>query len=133
VISRRIFPKSAASVSAARRFVAATLDNVPSEVVDSVALMVSELATNAVEHAASEFELVVEHDTDRVLVTVSDRGGGRPRARHPQASDPSGRGLQIVGALADEWGECAPTGAWQKSVWFSVVLRQSSSTRRARR
>jgi anti-sigma regulatory factor (Ser/Thr protein kinase) len=132
VINRRTFPQNAASVSAARRFAAATLDNVPSEVVEAVALMVSELATNAVEHAASEFELVVEHDTDRVLVTVSDRGGGRARARHPRVSDPSGRGLQIVGALAHEWGERAPTGEWQKSVWFSVVLRQSSSARSAR-
>ena len=73
---------------------------------ESLALMLSELATNAVQHAATEFEVAVElidgGRSVRVSVTDTAEGFPTPEAAAPDA--PRGRGLHIVSSLADDWG-----------------------------
>jgi two-component sensor histidine kinase len=122
VIFTRTFGNRRASVTDARHFTQSILDGRPAEFVDSVVLMVSELATNAVKHARSRFEVVIECDDDDavVVVRVSDQGRGEAEPRHPRVTDVSGRGLQIVRALADDWGVQAATADWRKAVWFSL-------------
>ena len=59
-VATRRFPASATSVGQARRFLARPAPGPASdEEADSLVLMVSELATNAVQHAATEFEVAV--------------------------------------------------------------------------
>jgi anti-sigma regulatory factor (Ser/Thr protein kinase) len=121
VIFARVFGNQRSSVTDARHFTLTVLEGMPNEFIDSVVLMVSELATNAVKHAHSRFELVIDCDDDGVVVVrVSDQGRGEAEPRNPRVTDVSGRGLQIVRALADEWGIQAPTADWRKSVWFSL-------------
>lgn len=114
----RRFAADPASVSAARAFVATQLASDDAGLVDRVLLLVSELASNSVRHAQSAFVLHVERDAGAIRVSVHDDGDGRPQVRHPAPSDPSGRGLQIVAALSDEWGVDADGPG--KSVWFVV-------------
>ena len=112
MITRRIFGEDHQSVPEARRFARSALAGMPEDFVDTVALIVSELATNAVLHTSSAFEVAIDFDEERVVIDVSDR----PRIARP--TDPSGRGLQIVAALADDWGVRGGSSEWSKSVWF---------------
>lgn len=71
---------------------------------DDAALIVTELITNAVTHAASpDFRLTVRREGGDLTLTVTDRGGGtgHPRVVHPDDAAAHGRGLAIVHLLAD--------------------------------
>lgn len=73
---------------------------------DDAALIVSELATNAVRHSASQdstYELRLEVKPGRLRIEVVDRGA-LPQAVVVGEPGESGRGLEIVEALADDWG-----------------------------
>ena len=123
----RTFEGEAASAGAARRFVAGELSDVDPRLLESIVLMVSELAANSVRHAQSAFRVAVDRAAKTVRIDVHDEGAGRPLMRSPGPHEPSGRGLRIVDALSDEWGfvEHARGG---KSVWFTVGLSPSSGT-----
>ncbi|MER7371921.1 ATP-binding protein [Streptomyces lanatus] len=72
---------------------------------DDLLLCVSELATNALLHGVPPgrgFLLRVRYDGDVIRVEVHDSGAGVPRT--PDEPDEGGRGLLLVGALADKWG-----------------------------
>lgn len=114
------FPRHAESVGAARRFATEALSGIDPDQLDSVELMVSELATNSIRHAHAEFELMVANVDGEIRIEVTDRAGGEPRMRRAAPDDPTGRGLQIVNLLSDAWGveHRADTG---KTVWFTVV------------
>src|SRR5207247_9100124 len=103
-MTSRVFGNAPEAVSAARNYVVDQLAEVPRAIVDEVAVMVSELATNCVRHTDTEFKVEVEHDGNRIRVEVTDRGPGAPTLRVPDASEPSGRGLRIVRELADSFG-----------------------------
>jgi anti-sigma regulatory factor (Ser/Thr protein kinase) len=86
---------------------------------DTAVLCLSELVTNAVIHTGAPSEVRATLDGGVLTVSVSDRGVA---GRRPQLLDGSpdplrvhGRGLQMVGALADRWGsevDAAGTTAW---------------------
>jgi anti-sigma regulatory factor (Ser/Thr protein kinase) len=118
MITRRIFGEDHQSVPEARRFARSALAGMPEDFVDTVALIVSELATNAVLHTSSAFEVAIDFDEERVVIDVSDRGPHTAAPRIARPTDPSGRGLQIVAALADDWGVRGGSSEWSKSVWF---------------
>jgi anti-sigma regulatory factor (Ser/Thr protein kinase) len=115
----RAFPHAVSSVPQARRYVTSLLGDAPGEVLDAVALMVSELATNACRHAETDFVVAVEHDARHIRVEVTDGGAGDPVARAPERHELSGRGLRIVEQLSDAWGVIPAEGAG-KTVWFSI-------------
>jgi len=117
VTVRQSFRGRPEAVAAARRFVREALAEQPPEVVEAAEIMTSELATNCVRHAHSDFELVIECG-GRVRVEVRDSGDGRPRLRSPTPRQPSGRGLRIVEDMSDAWG-VIPTGEG-KAVWFTL-------------
>jgi anti-sigma regulatory factor (Ser/Thr protein kinase) len=117
------FPAVRTSALSARRFVSDAIVNVPHEVTETIALIASELATNCVRHAASAFEIRIEQLPDRVHIEVEDDGAGDPVLRSPGLEDTSGRGLQIVQALADEWGVIARPEAAGKTVWATIAVR----------
>jgi serine phosphatase RsbU (regulator of sigma subunit)/anti-sigma regulatory factor (Ser/Thr protein kinase) len=117
----RAFPAPPAAVTDARLHVIRALDGAPDDVVETVALLVSELATNSVRHARDGFTVTVEPGPARIRVAVADRGPGHPRTRSPGPVETSGRGLVIVEALSDAWGvDPAPDGVG-KTVWFEIA------------
>lgn len=119
------FPARPASVPAARQFLRQALTGLPRDVSDRAELMLSELATNAVKHAGSPFNLTVNLRAGQLRVEVLDRGSGRPIPRQPSPDEPTGRGLLIVRTLADDWGiDSREKG---KTVWFALAARPSPS------
>ncbi|HEX5224652.1 MAG TPA: ATP-binding protein [Solirubrobacteraceae bacterium] len=123
-MSTRAFKNDVGSIREARRFVAAALAGAPEEVVEVAELMVSELATNCVRHAGSEFEVAINRTADGVRVEVTDPAVGEPTLRSPSPEEPTGRGLRIVEALSLDWGiERVPPG---KAVWFTLDTAAAS-------
>jgi len=132
-MKERAFGNAPPAVSDARRFVVAELADLPRSVVDEIAVMVSELATNCVRHTDAEFRVRVEHDSRRVRIEVTDRGSGMPTVRVPPATEPTGRGLRIVRELSDSFGVRPLPDPPGKTVWFVVNLDHTSSHSSAER
>ncbi|MFF3829566.1 ATP-binding protein [Streptomyces sp. NPDC002458] len=88
--------------------------------------MVAELAANAAVHgrvSGRDFRLglVVHRDTLLRIEVTDTRGERLPVAEVPPEDAESGRGLLIVGALADRWGvDVGP--APRKTVWAELDL-----------
>jgi len=82
-------------------------------------LLVSELATNAIMYAGSEFEVIIHANDDRLRIEVTDANQQLPTLRNYVADSISGRGLHMVATASDRWGfEATPTG---KVVWFELA------------
>ncbi|MEU5714447.1 ATP-binding protein [Streptomyces sp. NPDC020403] len=115
------------SVPLVRRFVREALLDWACEVdVEDVLLCVSELATNALVHGVPPGRGFRVHLTwGAVLrVEVHDSGGGevaRPSHTAPEAE--GGRGLVLVGALADAWGVGKRDPG--KTVWCEFAVSAS--------
>lgn len=117
------FAPAAGSVPEVRRFVAGSLADLPAAQREIVLLVVSELATNAVLHSGTAFEVRVDETASTVRVEVSDGGEGDPVMLSPPLEAPHGRGLQIVNGLAGSWGVTQGPRAPGKTVWFSLPVR----------
>ncbi|MGX1668341.1 ATP-binding protein [Streptomyces sp. NPDC055400] len=96
-----------------------------SELSASAALVVAELATNAITHGrvpGRDFELRLTLEGDVLTVAISDARGERlPRpAETPHDEAITGRGLRLVEALATRWGT-APRVQAGKTVWAELV------------
>jgi anti-sigma regulatory factor (Ser/Thr protein kinase) len=109
----RIFAGRPESVSVARGWVAGFA---PGSAADDVALMTSELVTNAVLHSASglpggQVAVSVQAVDDMVRVDVVDQGAVLPDLTAPRGL---GLGLVLVAALADVFGADGPDR------WFAV-------------
>lgn len=87
---------------------------------DTAMLLVSELATNVLLHARSDFEVRVERQPECVRVTVFDASGRRPTRRRYGVDAGTGRGLGLVETLASGWGTVQGEGRWSKGVWFQL-------------
>jgi anti-sigma regulatory factor (Ser/Thr protein kinase) len=115
-------PVLPASASRARDFVRRLLTtHGMTELNDDVALVVSELATNAIVHAQTPFTVSLEVSAHTLLLTVADRSPADPVLVAARAFDPGGRGLTIVALLSRDWGAYPhPDGG--KSVWAEFDL-----------
>jgi anti-sigma regulatory factor (Ser/Thr protein kinase) len=88
---------------------------------DDVMLVISELVTNAVLHARCETVATVTirlaASSDCIRIEVSDRGAGfAPSAiTRPAPTDPGGRGLFVIDAIAARWGTACVE---RHCVWF---------------
>jgi anti-sigma regulatory factor (Ser/Thr protein kinase) len=122
---QRRFANDATSVREARRFVLDAVDDLSPAAADAIAVMVSELAANAVRHTGSHFTVAVDRSPDQIRVDVGDSGPGDPVVRAPEPAELSGRGLQIVRALAAEWGVIPAVGTQGKTVWFTFAVETS--------
>jgi anti-sigma regulatory factor (Ser/Thr protein kinase) len=118
VQASRMFEPETSEVIAARRFVSAALQEWGCDP-DDVALLVSELATNAVLHARSDFMVRVEAGHGRVRVEVFDRNSRLPTFAVVPPDAYSGRGLMLVQALASSWGVESHSDNG-KTIWFEL-------------
>jgi serine/threonine-protein kinase RsbW len=125
VRSSRAFTAEALSVAAARRYVRDVLGGHPRAHVDAVELMVSELATNAVKHAHSDFKVSINDSGGEIRVEVRDTGRGQPVLRFPAPTEPSGRGLRVVEALSRAWGTVDSRHG--KTVWFTLSSKAKAT------
>ena len=119
VTAETVVPAVPESVGSARRFTRAALGrhDVEPRLIDTAMLLVSELATNAIVHAATSLKLRIDVGDD-IRVEVCDENETAPVVGAPQTEDESGRGLAIVTTLADDWSWAPrPSG---KAVWFSL-------------
>ena len=132
-------PRSAALARSYFTAVATALA-LPRSLIDDGAVAVSELATNAYQHAGGidSYEPVIppelwiysrSHPQPQLVVTVFDARRDRPPQLRPvDPLDGHGRGLGIVCALSADAGSHpsrSRVGAWTvagKAVWFALAL-----------
>lgn len=121
------FPPEPVSVPEARRFVRATLESLGLIAAwDAAQMLVSEVATNAVLHARTDFTVSVVQHGDRVRVNVVDLSPAMPRARSYGVDSTTGRGMRLLGSLALTWGvDPEDVG---KTVWFEVLADGDDGT-----
>jgi two-component sensor histidine kinase len=117
-VSSDVFRPEVVSVRAARRFLQENLADVSDEMRDTAVLLVSELATNSVRHAATSFSVSLLVGDSSVRVEVADRDATLPVPQVTTRRDVDGRGLAIVAKLAADWGVEPARGG--KVVWFTL-------------
>ncbi|MCX5383786.1 ATP-binding protein [Streptomyces sp. NBC_00083] len=131
-------PSDPASVSDARRYVAGILADwgLPpdAEAVDTVRLIVSELATNAVQHTLGQsptFTVELRLEREEVLrVGVTDSHPRWPKRLPAAVQQDNGRGMVIIRWLAAESGgklSVAPTADGGKTVWIALPWRTGTA------
>ncbi|GLW73626.1 hypothetical protein Kpho02_59250 [Kitasatospora phosalacinea] len=159
VVSCTLAPRFEA-VRTAREFTRRTLDDWGlEEIFDDVALVASELVTNALRHALGQCEpsrvpaqsgpqvpadalpirISLVHRSPQVVCAVSDPSSTGPVAREADFVAESGRGLHLVDSFSRSWGWHPLAGAG-KVVWALFDVRtavpgtaQLSSSGRHRR
>ncbi|MGY5136261.1 ATP-binding protein [Streptomyces nigrescens] len=130
-------PSAPASVLTARRHALAVLAEwglpTDSALANSLRLIVSELATNAVVHTSGrspEFTVELRLDRDEQLrVGITDSHPRRPRRLPAAVQQDNGRGLVIIRYLAAEAGgslSVVPTESGGKTVWITVPWRAAA-------
>jgi Histidine kinase-like ATPase domain len=125
-IATRALGAEAGSVRAARDFTVATLRRWgTAERSQDIAIVVSELLTNALRHARPgsgdlgprrPIRLGLLQPGPCVLCAVADPSRAAPAPQRPGSLAETGRGLHIICALSDQWGYTTP-GDTGKVVW----------------
>jgi PAS domain S-box-containing protein len=89
------------------------------ELVFTTELVVSELVTNAIRHAAPPIGLRLIHDAT-LICEVSDSSSTSPHLRRARTYDEGGRGLLLVAQLTQRWG--TRHHATGKTIWAEQSL-----------
>jgi hypothetical protein len=112
----RTFAFSREAPAAARHFTVATLAAWgAADFADDAALVVTELAANAIVHAHSAFTVILSALDDLLRISVRD---ATPLGRNELRAAPL-HGLGAVNAMASRWG-VEPLGAAGKTVWVDL-------------
>jgi anti-sigma regulatory factor (Ser/Thr protein kinase) len=111
----------AESVREARQFVTDELaDSIVNR--DDAVLLTSEVATNAVRHAETDFRLRIEPRQDAVRIEVVNDAPELVLMMKDPSLD-GGRGLRILDRLALRWG--VESSSDEKVVWFELECRSA--------
>ncbi|MEU3786026.1 SpoIIE family protein phosphatase [Streptomyces sp900129855] len=113
-------PADPAVVARARKLVTAQLEAWDlAEASFVTELVISELVTNAIRHAAPPIQLRLIHDR-HLICEVSDASNTAPHLRRAHTYDEGGRGLLLVAQLTLGWGtRHSDTG---KTIWAEQAL-----------
>ncbi|MFB7821727.1 ATP-binding protein [Streptomyces hydrogenans] len=112
----------------------------PAEGIEVARLLVSELATNAIQHARSTktseasahsasigtIVLMLWPTDGGIILAVSDPDPRPPAPRPSDASATGGRGLVLIQTMANRWGYSPRQPHPGKIVWAEVPARPSS-------
>jgi anti-sigma regulatory factor (Ser/Thr protein kinase) len=116
------------SARQARYFVVAALREAgctDEDVLDRLALVTSELVTNAILHAKTALQVRVSSEAGSICIEVLDGCHTELRRVCPELGETRGRGLVLVDALVDEWGVHEEheglEGTEAKRVWVRVA------------
>ena len=133
-IATRALSAQAGSVRAARYFTLATLRRWGTTYSSQdIAIVVSEMVTNALRHALPgsgdagprrPVRLGLLQQGPWLLCAVADPGNAAPVPRTPGSLAESGRGLQMICAFSDLWGYTTPNEAG-KVVWAMFTARHA--------
>ncbi|MEU5839001.1 ATP-binding protein [Streptomyces diacarni] len=95
----------------------------PEDLGHTAQLVISEFVTNAVLHTdTGRIGCSIHLDGSRLRIEVTDEGT-QTRAPQPRSAGPdevNGRGLQLVGALAQRWGVSARDTRCGRVVWAEL-------------
>jgi len=84
--------------------------------VDCAVLLTSELASNAVVHAQSDYRITIRRNHGSIRIELlNDAPGALPVLRAPSEG---GRGLGLVDAMSSRWGTESESD--HKLVWFEL-------------
>ena len=121
-----LLPYTPSSVAVARGRLTSELlaAGIREQAVGDAALVISELLSNAIRHAApltgTQVRVTWTLDHDELRVAVSDAGDGPlPQVTEPALNAPGGRGLGIVETLSDRWGVLREDGV--TTVWAQLT------------
>lgn len=93
------------------------------ELVDAAELLLTELVTNALRHAsAPAVHVRIAHLDGHLKIEVNDGTPRGPLPRTPSPDAEHGRGLGIVGAVADAWGVSED----RTTVWCTLPLAEGT-------
>ena len=117
----RTFAGSREDTRAARGFALGMLEPWRGEqLAADAALVVTELATNAVLHAGSAFSVSLTLSSGAIRISVGDTLPLGPTGGDKQLAATAGHGLGVIAAMATRWGvESVPSG---KAVWAELPL-----------
>jgi hypothetical protein len=131
----------ARAVREARGFAVATLQRWGvADRCDDIALVVSELLTNALRHGLPgpgepcfpcPVRLGLLQPGPSVLCAVADPSQHPPVLKEPGSLAETGRGLRVIGRLADAWGCTAPCDTG-KVVWAVLSVKPAPADGRPR-
>lgn len=93
------------------------------EALSDLALMSSELVTNAVRHTGASCAVVVRWTGARLRVEVTDTDSREPKVGDGAVGAESGRGLLLVESIAADWGSAQVLAG--KTVWFEILSAAS--------
>ena len=110
-------PPDPASVPLARELVHGVTAHLPRRAREAAELVASELATNSVVHARTQFEVFAAADDDTVEVVVADGTGWSTGA---ERDGTGGHGLLLVGLLSTDWAAQLEGGG--KRVWARLAV-----------
>ncbi|NSC24832.1 ATP-binding protein [Streptomyces albus subsp. chlorinus] len=118
-------PAHASSVARARARLRAHLHHwgLPEDLGHTAQLVISEFVTNAVLHTdTTRIGCWIHLDSTRLRIEVTDEGtqSCAPQPRSATADEVNGRGLQLVGALAERWGVSARGARCGRVVWAEL-------------
>jgi Histidine kinase-like ATPase domain len=130
-VATRTPPVAPGAVRAARAFTDMTLRRWgAADLANDVGVVVSELLTNAFRHAVprparnsyrSPIRLGLLHPGSCVLCAVADPSDELPVLKDPDYLAETGRGLQVVASLSQQWG-WTPPGQAGKVVWATFPV-----------
>ncbi|MFI7147314.1 ATP-binding protein [Nonomuraea sp. NPDC050022] len=127
----RNFPGTRSQVREARRFVTSYLADRPEA--DTAALIVSELATNAIRHSRSgrvggNFGVTIHAGGELLILAVLDDGGPTgPHIRQAAEHEQTGRGLHLVEELTTRWGVYGDE--YGRTVWVLLAFAPAPPVR----
>ncbi|MFF7702824.1 ATP-binding protein [Streptomyces lydicus] len=115
------FPAEARSLRSVRSFASSALGRWPlsDDTRDGAMSVLGEFTANAVVHGRSELCVLMTLSDECLTLSVRDSGEPRPGTDGTDpADDEHGRGLLMVGMLAERWSAVETASGWRCTAWL---------------